>query len=370
MIARARPYVFLGIVLGALAACSADESASCRGSSCSDGGAGTAGNGAGAVAGAGGPSFGAIAGQNHDAAGETGCISEDVNFGTLPPNVMLLVDTSASMIIPDISGVPRWDALEQALFGDEGMVPQLQQEMRFGLTLYASAKPPETPPNEQECPFLEEEPLALDSANTLAELFRATTPRGTTPTGESLDRTWRALASLPEDVIGPRIIVLATDGEPTLCGATDQQEAARQLAVTAVTDAFAAGITTFVVAVGSELGEEHLRQLANLGQGFSASDATDRSYRVLDAAALDEAFGAIAVRARSCAFELDGVVHTRDAPHGKVLLDGSPLGYEDPDGWMLAGPSQLGLQGAACEAIRSGAISLEIRFPCGTVVPK
>lgn len=366
---RAHAHSAAGLLCCLLAACSESSPADCRaGTPCGNGGDGAAA----AAAGAGGSlGLGGIAGSASGDAGDSGCISEKVEFDAQLPNVMLLVDTSASMIIPDISGQTRWEAIEQALFGPEGMVPKLEAEMRFGLTLYASAKPPGTPAAEQECPFLQEAPLALDNAATLEELFGATSPRGTTPTGASLDKTWRALAALPEEEFaGPRIILLATDGEPTLCGATDQQEAARQLSATAVEDAFASGVTTFVVAVGNELGEDHLRELANLGQGFPAADLLDRSYRALDVTALADAFRAISMRARSCVFELDGVVPAGEGASGTVLLDGAPLGYEDPDGWVLLGPSRLGLQGTACEAIREGAGSLDIRFPCGTVVPK
>lgn len=353
------------------AACSGSDSGDCpAGASCAGKSAGN-GSGGGAGRGGSGPDLGSLAGSGSDAAGESGCIDEEVDFDAQLPNVMLLVDMSGSMILPDISGISRWAALEEALFGAEGMVPELEAEMRFGLTLYASAKPSGTPASEQECPFLQEAPLALDNAAKLAELFRSETPRGTTPTGQSLDATWRSLAALPEsEFVGPRIIVLATDGEPTLCGATDEPEAARQLSTTAVEEAFASGVTTFALALGNELGADHLQELANLGQGFPAADSTDRSYRALDVAGLAEAFRSIAMRARSCAFELDGVVQTGQAPRGTVLLDGEPLTHEDPDGWVLVSPSQLILQGEACEAIRNGASSLDIRFPCGTVVPK
>lgn len=356
------PACFVAAALLCNAACSdsSGSSACPAATSCASGGAPGA-------AGGGSPNLAPLGGGDSSGAGESGCISEQVEFDTRLPNVMLLVDTSASMTIPDFSGESRWQALEQALFGTDGMVPTLEEEMRFGLTLYASSAPA---PSEQVCPFLREEPLALHSAEALAQLFRATTPRGTTPTGESLEQTWPKLAALPEDITGPRIIVLATDGEPTLCGATDQQDAARQVSATAVEAAFAGGVTTFVVAVGNELGEPHLRELANLGQGFPAADAVDRSYRALDGSALAGAFRAISVRARSCEFELRGVVQPGAAHLGTVLLDGSSLGYEDPDGWVLEGPSQLNLQGAACEAVRNGASSIDIRFPCGTVVPK
>jgi len=367
-----RGAVWIGAaVLLVLAGCSEEGSGGstpCSGANCA--GSGALGHGGGTSGG--GPDLGPIAGaDSSNEGGGSGCISESIAFDTQPPNVMLLVDTSASMIIPDIDGESRWQALDDALFGADGMVPELEDEMRFGLTLYASAKPAGTPASEQMCPFLQEEPLALGNGARLAKLFRATTPRGTTPTGDSLDRTWRALSALPaEEVAGPRIIVLATDGEPTLCGSTDEPEAARQLAVTAVRDAFAHSIETFVVAVGNELGEDHLRELANWGQGFPGSDPTNRSYRVLDAGAIADAFRAIAQRARSCDFELHGVVPAGDAGRGSVRLDGEPLAYQDPDGWVLVGQSQVTLQGAACEAIRTGATSLDIRFPCGIVVPK
>lgn len=373
MMRLARSCVLSGAVLCLQAACSESGSGACpAGSSCAGESAGNDSGVGGSNRGGSGPNLGgSFAGSGSDAAGESGCIDEKVEFDAQLPNVMLLVDMSGSMILPDISGISRWAALEEALFGAEGMVPELEAEMRFGLTLYASAKPPGTPADEQECPHLREAPLALDNAATLAELFRSETPRGTTPTGQSLDTTWRSLAALPEsDFIGPRIILLATDGEPTLCGATDEPEAARQLATAAVEEAFASGVTTFALALGNELGEDHLQQLANLGQGFPATDPTNRSYRALDTAGLAEAFRAIAMRARSCVFELDGVVQAGQAPRGTVLLDDESLAHEDPDGWVLVSPSQLALQGAACEAIRSGASSLAIRFPCGTVVPK
>ncbi len=368
MTSRALAGFACGLLL--LVSCSEDPPRPCSGAGCgSVDVAGTAGHNTG---GSGGLDLGELGGGASIAdGGDDGCISESVKFDTQVPNVMFLVDTSASMIIPDISGESRWQALDEALFGSNGMVGELEDEMRLGLTLYASGKPAGTPASEQECPFLQEEALALDNGARLAALFHATTPRGTTPTGDSLDRTWRPLAALPvSEFTGPRIIVLATDGEPTLCGTTDQPEAARKLAASAVEEAFAHSVTTFVVAVGNELGEDHLRELANLGQGFPASDPTNRAYRVLETSELAEAFRAIAERARSCTFELDGRVGAGDAERGRVLLDGEPLDYESPDGWVLAGESQIVLQGAACDSIRSGASSLDIRFPCGIVVPK
>src|SRR5690606_24450106 len=101
---------------------------------------------------------------------------------------------------------------------------------------------------------------------------------------------------------GPRVIVLATDGEPNTCASVTATQEGRRRSADAIRAAFDAGIQTFVISVGNEVGEDHLREIANLGQGFPANDPVARYYPANDPAQLTEAFDIIINGIRSCVF--------------------------------------------------------------------
>lgn len=356
---------------------SGGEAGTCQsGEACGNSGGGSGGGGSGGGGTTSSATGGSLfippdAGLGGASDEEPGCIREQVLFERELPNVMLVVDGSSSMTIPDFDDDMRWEAVKNALIGkDVGLVPRLQSEIRFGLTMYFSS--PRSGEPDTGCPVLEQVPVALDNADSVAEALKGVWPRGTTPTGETLERVWPELAALdPQEFRGPRIIVLATDGEPTMCAGARLQEEGRALSRKAVADAFAADVRTFVIAVGSEVGDDHLRELANLGQGYPADDPEDRFYRVFDTAELVEAFSTITGDVQECVFELNGTVMVGMEASGEVTLDGAPLKYRDPDGWHLEAPNRLALDGAACEAIQSGNEAvLDISFPCGVFKPR
>jgi hypothetical protein len=68
---------------------------------------------------------------------------------------------------------------------------------------------------------------------------------------------------------------------------------------------------------------------------------------------------------RSCSFALNGTVEVGQESSGTVTLDGKPLVYNDPNGWHLTSPSQLEVQGTACDAIKNTGGQLAVHFPCG-----
>jgi len=144
---------------------------------------------------------------------------------------------------------------------------------------------------------------------------------------------------------------------------TTERNAARAGSVAAVRGAFRDGIRTFVISVGSDVSEAHLRDLANAGSGTT----TGRFYRASDPAALTAAFREITVGVRSCVFRLNGRVS--DAATGDVRLDGASLTLGAADGWSLRSPSEIELRGAACVRARTTSSSLSARFPCGVVTP-
>ncbi len=305
---------------------------------------------------------------NGGGGGKAECVQQQVKFEPELPNVMLLIDGSNSMTLQDFDGQSRWGAVKQALIADKtGLIASLQARVRFGLTMYFSSAPIGRP--EAPCPALEQVPVAVNNLKNVAASFEGTQPIGATPTGESIEKVWPALAALDAgEFRGPRMLVLATDGEPSGCdGNADQARARSKSAVAA---AYAAGISTFVIGVGPEASDQHLRELANLGQGQAEGDTENRFFRVLDTKALASALAAITGDVQECVFALKGSVSEAMASSGTVTLNGVELEFEAPDGWHLEDESRLSVDGSACQSLQSSAAAtLDISFPCGVFIP-
>jgi hypothetical protein len=332
-------------------------------------GSGTAGNG-GIIPTPGGGGTGG--GGEPDA-----CAAVSVEFESEVPNVLLLVDQSGSMADDLESGLPRWTAVRDALIDPtNGFVSRMQALVNFGLTLY-------TGPNGRGqvgvgmpadgCPFLTNVPIA---ANNFTAIQTAYLPVemdddavGETPTGESLAAVTPAMVALdPAQYPGRRVIVLATDGEPDTCANRDESADARRRSVDAARAAFEQDVTVYVISVGDDVGEDHLREVANAGQGFPNDDPTARFYRAVDAAQLEMAFLDIINGVRSCVFALEGEV-TGEPSRGMVTVDGTPVAYDDPNGWRLNGPSEVEILGSTCETIKMGdRHEIDIRFQCNDIV--
>lgn len=315
------------------------------------------------------------------------CAETSVELSNETPNVLLLVDRSGSMSETLEAGLSRWSSLRSVLLDPTtGLVPSIDASVNLGLALYtgpdrgvvgleSTATEPEPDYIETElCPYLVQVPVAPRNAAAIQAAYVPTEirprSRGQTPTGESLEATLPALTGLdPTLYPGRKVIVLATDGEPDLCANGNDEVGGRARSLAAASAAFAAGVTTFVISVGNDVGEGHLRELANLGQGFPATDTTDRFYRAADATSLAQALEDIVTGVRSCTFALDGKV-MGDGHDGSVAVDGVPVGQNDPNGWRLNGPSEVELLGSSCELVKSGDHSIDVRFPCGTVIPR
>ncbi len=77
--------------------------------------------------------------------------------------------------------------------------------------------------------------------------------------------------------------------------------------------------STFVISVGNEVGQDHLRAVANAGQGLALDvDTTNRFYLANNQADLATAFDAIVSGVRSCVFTLNGTVDASHADTGGV----------------------------------------------------
>jgi hypothetical protein len=322
-----------------------------------------------------------------------GCAFSKAEFKQETPNVMLVVDRSRSME-EDFGTDTRWNVLRDALINPtDGFVTTLETQIRFGLSMYTGplmsggGAPP--PPRGgsggagggtatggsggtlTECPILAGVPIALNNFAQISASYLATEPLGNTPTGSSIAAIAPQIQALdPVLFPGPRVMVLATDGEPNTCTSLTDNATGRRLSEEAIQAAYDAGIQTFVISVGDQVGEEHLRRIANLGQGFPVNDMTERFYPANDPSELSEAFTTIINGIRACVFDLNGTVMVSSASLGRVTVDGVALTYMDPNGWHLNGNGQVVVDGEGCQKIQQGAQGIDIWFPCGVFVPE
>jgi hypothetical protein len=286
------------------------------------------------------------------------CVDVEVDFTPEVPSVVPLIDQSGSMSA-DLGGVQRWNAVRDVLIGDEGVIPSLEDSVRFGLMLYTGPSNGNGP----VCPLLTEVAPALNNHAAIAAQYDPNDWLWETPTGESVAAAAEALANEPD----PRAIILATDGEPDTCAVPNPQTG-QEDAKAAIAAAYDQGIVTYVLSVGSDVSEAHLREIANLGQGFPADDPTPRFYLSNDQAGLVAAFEDIINGERSCKMELNGSVVSGSEDLGAVTLNGDRLSYGTD--YVLNSPSELELVGDACETVLSGSNDLNIVFPCGSIVVK
>lgn len=300
---------------------------------------------------------------NAGAEGSGGCLEVTVDFEITPPNIMLLLDRSNSMVGPFEGGTgTRWSAVRDVLFdATSGVVHELESEVKFGLALYRSLE------NQGVCPDLVRAPIALNNGLALQQSFDGNpAQRGSfyTPTGESLATVAAELAALNDP--GTKVVILATDGEPTSC-AVGGAGAGRTVAVEAATDAAADGVKTIVISVGRDVTDQHLQDMANAGAGWLPGDPDFPFYRADDQTQLADRFRQAIRRARSCVLSLDGEIQPGFEEQGTVTIDGEEVDLGA--GWRVLDARTIELIGSACEAIKDGDPVVDVDFPCGGFNP-
>jgi hypothetical protein len=294
--------------------------------------------------------------------GGPGCAQQAITFEPTTPTVELVVDRSASMTAA-FGALDRWNTIRNILVDPtQGFVSLMQDKVRFGLSLYTALSAEDL--GGPSCPNLIQVPIALNNHQPIYDVFVATEVGNNTPTGESLVATTAKLEAFTE--IGPKAIVLATDGDPDTCADPDSNgtDPPRILAEMAVQAAWDKGIKTYVIAVGDEITDlQHLQTLADIGSG---ADPNAMYYPAEDANALASAFGAILAALASCDLSLNGTVDPSKVNTGSVSVSGVQQTYGT--GWDMPDPSTLRLLGAACDTFKLGPGSIDIQFPCGAFV--
>ncbi len=315
-----------------------------------------------------------------DGGSEGSCPDTAVTLSKVTPTVLLLVDQSSSMQdneFPPGSGETRWDVLRSALLDvDGGVVKTLENEVSFGLSLYTWTA------GDLACPRLTNVGWAIGNYDEINAVYGPAVAVDNTPTAESImgvvgfDDAGTpvgdgfAQAATP----GPKIVLLATDGDPDTCECPDcnGEQGPRDFTVWAAERAHAAGVETYVISIGDELNETHQQQVANVGLGYDPNaGAVAPLYRPNDRAQLVGALRKIILGVRDCKFSLSGSVVAGTEDQGIVTLDGAPLPFNDPNGWRLSSPSEIEVLGDACTTLStSPTAEVTARFPCGAIVPK
>jgi hypothetical protein len=291
-----------------------------------------------------------------------GCAGLSITFEKQTPSVLLMIDQSGSMTA-SFPGGNRWDVLYDTLMDPQnGIVAQLQADVRFALSLY-------TGDGGQNCPQLAQvTPPALNNFAAMDAVYGPAGPLGETPTGDSIMALLPALVAFPEP--GPKAIVLATDGEPDTCEQPNPQQGQAE-AIAAAQSAFSQGVRLYIISVGDDVGAQHQQDMANAGAGLplDGSQGNAPYYPGNDQSALFDAFSTIINGIRPCTVTVNGTVDVTKACEGHVYIDGVEYPCNDPNGWQMSSPTELEFLGAACDALQT-ADSVTGDFPCGVATPQ
>lgn len=292
------------------------------------------------------------------------CARADVFAERIRPRIVFLIDASSSMS-EDLGGVSRWDALRDALLADDGLIPMLQDLVKFGLITYEG-------PRYTTCPAYRYASPAPGNLELMTAAFPDAPPaESSTPTGAAMD--WAIdnafLDQVPDPDASwePQFMIFATDGEPNGCaqGSTDEPPLDFDGVLAAAHKAAGRGIEIFVISLAEATGEfaSHLQQVATIG-------GTDQVYAPQNKAELVTELQAIVGAALSCQVELTAgeVIEGRECL-GEVLLNSEPLECDGEDGFELVDSKHLLLKGTACETFKLDPTAyLTATFPCESLL--
>ena len=292
-----------------------------------------------------------------------GCAKVNVAARPTTPNVILIVDQSSSMK-EDLGGVSRWQALKNVLLGNDGLIAELESQVRFGLYLYSS--------NDAEiaCPALTNVPAKLDNLNDITAVYQPADMIEDTPTGDAINAIVDMLGNSFVDQGGAdqTIFILATDGEPDTCAEPDPQRGQEE-AIAAVERAFDNKFKTFVIAVSEDnedgISSGHAQDLANAGSGVAGSPF----YRVSNVNELEDSLHQIVSGQLDCVVRLDGTfpeeVATACDAKGTISVTGKELTC-DTD-WVIVDCSVIEIKGEACTNLKKPNATISAKFACGGI---
>ena len=297
------------------------------------------------------------------------CADVEISATRVTPNVVLIVDQSASMDDP-FGTADRWNVLRDALMEPTtGLVPNLQSFVRFGLAMFSARNGEDNRLPVGMCPLVEQVDPALNNFDAINAVYGPAEPIGDTPTGDSVDYILDQFQNTPDPSTDPTIFILATDGEPDRCEELNPQNGQEE-SVAAIERAHQMGIDTFVISVGDgSVSEGHLQDVANAGRGVTAGQPDAPFWVAGDNQGLRVALEEIVGGALSCSVRLQGEIDPTQACQGQVELNGRPLNCDDTNGWRATDSQHIELMGESCQAFQTNpGVTLEASFPCSVIL--
>jgi hypothetical protein len=287
----------------------------------------------------------------------------------LPPEVMIVLDRSASMTTSFDNGT-RWSSVTSAV---NQVVSMLQTQIGWGLTVF---------PTDSDCGTSASVDVGIASMNAAAisAKIASYTPDGNTPTGDAITKAAAYMAA--RTTPNPKYLLLSTDGEPN-CGTigttceclvgtlntttmqccsgavcfggcfTVPTDSGASDAENALKAAAGNGINTFVIGVASDSSDsDELDTMAT--DGNEARATSPKYYAVGSAADLVSAVNTIASQIISCSFPLSAAPPA--AQYITVSIDGTQIAQDTThaNGWDLStNGMSLVLFGQACSMLQS-----------------
>ncbi|MBL4689755.1 MAG: VWA domain-containing protein [Nannocystaceae bacterium] len=303
--------------------------------------------------------------------GEPTCTSSIIDVAANPPEVMLVLDKSTSMVndswMHNGNSVRRWESLHAVV---SEVATRYEGSMNFGAVLFPSLDAQGVNSGFSGSCRMADAADVHTAANNASEILAAMPNaddfeaiRGRTPARAGIELAAANLAALQSK--GGRAMILVTDGLAN-CASEDQPNLYDQSMPAAVAAAAAQQIPTYVV--GIDIRDEHvsyadanaLQELNTvaLAGGVPASAAVGEPafYDASDETALHEALDAIAARVE-CTIPL-----TEPAPQDAIVTitvdDEEVSEISDcvsEDGWLFTDSNaraSIELCGTACEALR------------------
>lgn len=287
------------------------------------------------------------------------CDEVKITAGTIPPNLMLVVDKSGSMR-DDTCAVGCDRKIDDAKTALVFLLNSGNGQIRFGWMPY---------PIDSWCaPGVVDVPCGDDTVATIIPKVNSLSPNGGTPTGETLEAA-NAEQGL-HDESRSNFVVLLTDGLPTcpVGGGQDVTEQDKTRALNAVTALHQAGIDTFVIGLGETLNDSGdptlLNQMAEAGGRARAG--ADKYYKANSLNELQTALQDIGGMVIGCNLSLGTI--PEEPNYLWVYFDGVPVprdrnhinGWDyDPD------RNQVNFYGPACDQLRSGQVGdVDIKMGC------
>lgn len=333
-----------------------------------------------------------------------GCGESSVEAEFRTTNILLVIDKSGSMTDkPTGFEVNKWEALNKAL---SEALPDVADEMNFGLVLYPYSEEEEIPelctgdiccvaPTASTINVPIEQ--GTKSVPKILRALRDTSPGGGTPTASALRAAYDYFTKgLGRTLKGDRYVLLATDGGPncnalnTCDGDTctpnldgqcdianccdgqgayclDDRSVVEQ--IEALKDA---GISTFVIGIpGTEQYADYLNEFAVAGGVPNQGGDTD--YYAVSAKdgvqALTQTFKDITTHlVRECEIPLESEAPDRNKVNVAVNCELVP--HDDGDGWEISEDDAklLIIKGDTCDKIQEeGVRRIDVFFGCNTI---